>query len=189
MRTRDLKADRGLLPWAERRLSTNRRATGAALDWRTVSCQRTWQAGNTDATREREHRCGSRAREAAGRDRSWARCQDEYRRRRAQPGPMKARRILQSAIANVWLLLLGGLVRRRGERHITRSAGNLHPGVKNRAERNLTGGRAAGCRCSARGGDEDIDLLTDKHRKCARREFVDRLQHSCIHSLSRVSRQ
>ena len=36
MRTRDLKADRGLLLWAERRLSTNRRATGAALDWRTV---------------------------------------------------------------------------------------------------------------------------------------------------------
>src|SRR6516162_1162520 len=102
---------------------------------------------------------------------------------------MKARRILQIAIANVWLLLMRGLVRPRGERHITRSAGNLHPGVKNRAEGDLTGGRAAGCRCSARGGDEDIDLLTDKRGKRAWREFVDRLQHSCIHSLGRVSRQ
>ena len=90
---------------------------------------------------------------------------------------MKARPILQSAIANVWLLLMGGLVRARGERHITRSADNRNPGVRNRAEGELTGGRAAGCRCSARGGDKYIDLLTYKRRKRARREFVDRLQH------------
>src|SRR6516225_6530710 len=88
-----------------------------------------------------------------------------------------------------WLLLMGELVRRRGERHITRSAGNRHPGVRNRAEGDLTGGRAAGCRCSARGGDKDIDLLTDKRGKRARREFVDRLQHSCIHPLGRVPGQ
>src|SRR6516162_4269444 len=102
---------------------------------------------------------------------------------------MKARPILQVAIADVWLLLMGGLVRPRGERYITRSADNRHPGVRNRAEGELTGGRAAGCRCSTRGGDKDIDLLTHKRRKRARREFVDRLQHSCIHSLSRASRQ
>ena len=75
---------------------------------------------------------------------------------------------------------MGGLVRRRGERHITRSADNRHPGVRNRAEGELTGGRAACSRCSARGGDEDIDLLPDERGKLARREFVDRLQHPGI---------
>jgi hypothetical protein len=49
--------------------------------------------------------------------------------------------------------------------------------------------KAASCRCPARGGDEDIDLLANERRKLTWREFVDRLQHAYIHPLGRLSRQ